>query len=270
MSDTGLATTVLTRQLGKRYGSLWAARDISLEVQPGEIYGLLGPNGAGKTTTLRMIAGLLQPDEGDVSLGGRHPHEEPIVCKRMLGFLTGNTGLYERLTALELLHFFGKLHDIDKKTRTRRIEELVEELGLGDFAGRPCGTLSTGQKQRVNIARTLLHQPQVLILDEPTSGLDIISAEFILRIVMSCRDQGKTILFSTHILAEVELLCDRIGVINKGRLVCEGELSQLLKASQTTKLAEAFLTIIKQTQEGQPFPLGESSDAEVSQEGAVI
>ncbi len=230
--------------LGKRYNEFWALRDLHLHVQEGEIYGLLGPNGAGKTTALRMMAGLLTPDEGNVWLDNKEPSVEPLHVKRVMGFLTGNTKLYQRLTPLELLRFFGQLQEMPAGRLAERTEQVVNDLGLQEFLKQPCGTLSTGQTQRVNIARALLHDPSIVILDEPTSGLDIISADFILQVIRRCKQQKKALIFSTHILAEVELLCDRVGIVHRGRMVAEGTIPELTEQTQTQSIAEAFLTLL--------------------------
>lgn len=235
--------------LGKSYEDFWAARDVTLDVYPGEIYGLLGPNGAGKTTTLRMIAGLLEPSSGDVKVDGRNPRQHPLWSKRRIGFVTGSTGLYQRLTAEELLDFFGQLHELPKAQRKQRVEELIVALGIEDFRKQACGTLSTGQKQRVNIARSLIHDPALLILDEPTSGLDILSADFILQFIRQCKDDGRAVIFSTHILAEIDLLCDRVGVLIKGELVREGSTAELIEATGAQHFAQAFLRIVQDEQE---------------------
>lgn len=233
-----------TQGLGKSYNNFWALRDLHLDVHKGEIYGLLGPNGAGKTTALRMMAGLLTPDEGNVWLDGKEPNVDPLHVKRIMGFLTGNTKLYQRLTPVELLKFFGDLQEMPKQVLKQRSEQVIEDLGLHEFLKQPCGTLSTGQTQRVNIARALLHDPSIVILDEPTSGLDIISADFILQVIRRCKEQNKAVIFSTHILAEVELLCDRVGIVHKGKMVAEGTIPELTEQTNTQSIAEAFLTLL--------------------------
>jgi len=238
---------VETVSLGKQFGSKWAVQDLHLSISRGEVYGLLGPNGAGKTTTLRMIAGLIQPTQGEVQVLGKKPHQAPLEVKRSLGFLTGSTGLYPRLTPVEMLKFFGKIHGIPQAKLKQRIEQLVEDLDLHSFAKQQCGGLSTGQKQRVNICRALLHEPTLLVLDEPTSGLDIISANFILEAIRRCKAEQRAVLFSTHILAETELLCDRIGILHQGSLTREGTLAELLEETESPNLASAFIRIIEQT-----------------------
>ncbi len=239
------------RNLGKRFGSKWAVHHLNLKLKEGEIYGLLGPNGAGKTTTLRMIANLLDPTEGEIEVGGLKAQEAPLEVKRKIGFLTGNTALYDRLTPREMLRFFGQLHGMKRDLLEERIEHLKGELDLGDFLDRQSATLSTGQRQRVNIARALIHQPEILILDEPTSGLDIISADFILGTIRENAEKGRTILFSTHILAEIELLCDRIGILHRGHLIEEGTLSEILEKTKKESLANAFLSLIEEAEEAQ-------------------
>ncbi len=234
------------RDLGKCFGAHWAVRNLSITLRHGEVYGLLGPNGAGKTTTLRMIAGLIEPDEGSLQLSGVDRDAAPLEARKKIGFVTGSTGLYQRLTPIELLHFFAKLHEIPEHEAQRRIDELVEALALHSFAKQQAATLSTGQKQRVNLARALLHQPTLLILDEPTAGLDIISADFILQTIQKARKDGRSVILSTHILTETELLCDRIGVLFGGKLAQEGSLAQLFQTTQTHSLAQAFLKIIQQ------------------------
>lgn len=221
-----------------------AVRDITLHVSAGEIYGLLGPNGAGKTTTLRMISGLLQPTAGRVLIDGEAVAERPDAVKRKIGYLTANTGLYARLTPLELLDYFGTLYGLDRARRRARIGELSEYLGMGDFLGLRCGALSTGQKQRTNIARALIADPPVLILDEPTLGLDVLSNRLILEMIRSQAERGKAILLSTHALDEIEVLCRRVGLIHRGTLLAEGELADLRQQTGHARLSEIFLHLV--------------------------
>ncbi|MBW7906588.1 MAG: ABC transporter ATP-binding protein [Phycisphaerae bacterium] len=221
-----------------------AVRQLSLSVAPGEIYGLLGPNGAGKTTTLRMISGLLQPTEGRVLIDGQDVARFPLAVKRKIGYLTANTGLYARLTPRELLDYFGTLYGMAREARRRRIGELAEYLGMGDFLGLRCGALSTGQRQRTNIARALIADPPVLILDEPTLGLDVLSNRLILRLIQSQAQQGKAVLLSTHALDEIEVLCRRVGLIHRGALLAEGDLDALRQRTGRTRLSEVFLHLV--------------------------
>jgi sodium transport system ATP-binding protein len=227
--------------LSKSFGAVHAAEGVSLKVHAGEVVGLLGPNGAGKTTILRMIAGVLEPDEGDVLLSGVHVHERPIEAKPRIGFHSGDTQLYQRLTAREALEYFGRLYGMDQAHLLRRIDQLVEELEMGSFASRPCSTYSAGQKQRANIARAFLHEPDLLILDEPTTALDVVSGQFIVEAIRKQKARGVAVLFSTHIMGEAEYLCDRIALLHEGRLVDEGTLAELIERSGCSNLTDAFL-----------------------------
>jgi sodium transport system ATP-binding protein len=239
--------------LTKRYGSLTAVRDLSLEVGPGEVYALLGPNGAGKTTALRCLATLLKPTLGTAEIFGADVVEEPLAARARLAFLAASMGLYERLTARELVEYFGRLHGLDDAPLRRRVDELVELFGLGEFERRMCGRLSTGQRQRVSLARALVHDPPALILDEPTLGLDVLSGRTIYEFIGRERERGKAVLFSTHQMEEVELLADRIGVLRRGELVVEGDRAQLLERTGEDTLARAFLALVSEpaaTEEG--------------------
>ncbi len=237
--------TITLEHLTRRFGLLEAVSDLSLQVAPGEVYGLLGPNGAGKTTALRILATLLQPGSGRALVGGYDSASEPIEVRRRLGYLTGDTGLYRRLTPVELLRYFANLYGIEPARRERRIEELLARLDLTSFSCRRCEVLSTGERQRVNIARALFHDPAVLVLDEPTAGLDILAAQTLIEYVREERERNKAILFSTHILAEAELLCDRIGVLHRGRLLDEGTAGELCARHGGATLAEAFLRVLE-------------------------
>jgi sodium transport system ATP-binding protein len=227
--------------LVKHFGPVAAVDGVSLTVSAGEVVGLLGPNGAGKTTTLRMLAGILTPDAGSVSVGGLDIHDRPLDAKRRLGFLSGDTQLYQRLSTREVLRYFGRLYGMADPLIEARTAQLVEELEMHEFAGRPCGTLSSGQKQRANIARAFLHDPELLILDEPTVALDVISGQFIVESIRRQRDAGRAVLFSTHIMSEAEYLCDRILLLHRGRIIDEGVLDDLLARSGCRNLTDAFL-----------------------------
>jgi sodium transport system ATP-binding protein len=227
--------------LWKRFGDIDAVCDLSFEVSPGEVVGVLGPNGAGKTTTLRMLAGILTPTRGRVSVAGVDLGQNPLAAKRRIGFLSGDTQLYQRLTTREMLVYFGRLYAMDEARLARRVGELVEQLGMADFASRPCGTLSTGQKQRANIARAFLHEPDVLILDEPTAALDVVTGQFIVESIRGERAAGRSILFSTHIMGEAEYLCDRIVLLHRGRAIDIGTLPDLLARSGCANMTDTFL-----------------------------
>ena len=227
--------------LVKRFGKVTALDGVSLEVHAGEVVGLLGPNGAGKTTTLRILAGILTPSEGRVLVGGLDNREFNLETKQNIGFLSGDTQLYQRLNPREVLFYFGRLYGVEEPRLRRRVESLIDQLEMGSFASRLCGTLSSGQKQRANIARAFLHEPPVLILDEPTASLDVVSGQFIVEAIRRQRSAGRAIVFSTHIMGEAEYLCDRIYLLHEGKIVDSGSLKELLDHSGCENLTDAFL-----------------------------
>ncbi len=232
--------------LGKSFGERHAVVDVSLTVAAGEVYGLLGPNGAGKTTTLRMIAGLLTPSRGRVRVAGHDVVTAPEASKSALGFLTGSTGLYARLTVREVLEFFGRAYSLSKTTLASRLAEVTAALKIEALLERRCEGLSTGEKQRVSLARAVLHDPAVLVLDEPTNGLDVLASRFLRELVRQERDRGKAVIFSTHYMAEAELLCDRVGLLYRGRLLREATPQALRDATGATSLEEAFLSLVRE------------------------
>ncbi len=235
----------LTKVFPQPDGSEKTAVDgVSFEVLAGEIYGLLGPNGAGKTTTLRMISGLLRPTGGRVYIDGQDVTDDPQTVKRRIGYLTANTGLYLRLTPLEMLEYFATLYGLERPAARRRIDQLVHWLGMGPFLKLRCGALSTGQKQRVNIARALIADPPILIMDEPTLGLDVLSNRLILELIRTQARAGKAVLLSTHALDEIETMCRRIGLIHNGRLIAEGDLDTLRRQTGRQRLSEVFLALV--------------------------
>jgi len=233
-------------RLSKRYGDLLAVRELSLTVRGGEVYALLGANGAGKTTALRCLATLLRPTSGAARIAGFDAAREPLEVRRRLGFLAASMGLYQRLTARELLRYFARLNGMDDDAAAPRVEEMVEAFGLGEFADRLCGKLSTGQRQRVSIARAVVHDPPALVLDEPTLGLDVLSSESIFRFIADARGRGRAVIFSTHQMSEVELLADRVGIIAGGRLVAEGTADDIVARTGEHNLARAFLRIVRE------------------------
>ena len=220
-----------------------AVDDVSFQARPGEVYALLGPNGAGKTSTLRIIATTLAPTAGTVRVAG-FGLDEPDRVRASIGFLTGNTAPYGRLTAREVIAYFGRLFGLAERRIAERTAELADSLQMAEFLDRRCDKLSQGQKQKVGIARTVVHDPPVLVLDEPTAGLDVIASRAIIELVRSCRRAGKTVLFSTHVMSEASKLADRVGVLYGGRLVREGSPAELIAATGTTDLEEAFLAIV--------------------------
>lgn len=235
---------VVCEGLVRHFGDVRAVDGVSFTVSGGEIFGLLGPNGAGKTTCLRMLVTLLQPDAGAATICGFDTREAPEEVRKRVGYQTGDTQLYERLTPVEFLRYFADLSGMKRAASGARIAELATLLDFESYRDRACGTLSTGQKQRVSIARALLHDPPVIILDEPTSGLDIISANFIVEFLEQKRREGHAIVFSTHIMGEAELLCDRIGVIHRGRLQVVDTPEGLLRRTGASSLTRAFVQLV--------------------------
>ena len=213
--------------LAKAYGPVRAVQDISFSVRPGEIYGLLGPNGAGKTTTISMISGLLVPDGGSISIAGRPLAADPQAAKRLMGVVPQELALYEELSAAENLEFWGRLAGLDTKTARARTAEIHAALTLSDRARDPVKTFSGGMKRRVNLGCALLHRPKLILLDEPTVGIDPQARLNILEFVRSLRADGVGVLYTTHYLEEAESLCDRIGIVDHGRMHAEGTLREL-------------------------------------------
>jgi len=228
----------------KRFGMVTAVDKVSFSIAKGEVVGFLGPNGAGKTTTLRMISGLLRPTTGQVWINGLEVTDRPVLVKRQIGYLTANTGLYARLTPREMLEYFATLYDIPRDLARRRIAELVGWLGMDTYLQLRCGALSTGQKQRVNIARALIADPPILVLDEPTLGLDVLSNRLILEFIRTQAGAGKAVLLSTHALDEIDRMCRRMGLIHNGRLIAEGELDTLREQTGCQRLSEVFLHLV--------------------------
>jgi sodium transport system ATP-binding protein len=242
---------VVVEHLVKRFGTTPAVDDLSFTVAPGEIYGLLGPNGAGKTTTLRVLAAILTPTAGRATVAGVDVAADAPAARRRLGFLTGSTGLYARLLGRELLRYFGRLHGMSDAEIAARTTLLARALDLEAVLGRRCEALSTGQKQRLSVARAVLHDPAVLVLDEPTVGLDVLASRFLRDFVRAERGRGKAVVFSTHYLAEAELLCDRIGLIHRGRMLAEGTPAELrARAGGASSLEEAFLRFVERAAVG--------------------
>jgi sodium transport system ATP-binding protein len=233
-------------RLSKRYGDFHAVRELSLRVEAGEVYALLGANGAGKTTALRCLATLLEPTSGTARIAGYDAVAQPLEVRRRLGFLAASMGLYARLTARELLRYFADLQGVAPHEAPARVEAAVAAFGLEEFADRLCGKLSTGQRQRVSIARAVVHDPPALVLDEPTLGLDVLSGQAIYDFVADARTRGRAVLFSTHHMSEVELLADRVGILAGGRLVEEGTADDIVARSGEPNLARAFLRIARE------------------------
>lgn len=217
---------------------------VSFTCKPGRVFSLLGPNGAGKTTMLRMIASIMQPTSGCIQVAGIDTQRFPNEARRHMGFLTGSTGLYDRLTATEVVRYFADLFDVSATDFKARQERIFTLLDMDEFAHKRCGQLSTGMKQKVNIARTMIHDPKVVVFDEPTSGLDVITAENIIALVNDLRSQGKTVIFSSHIMSEVDLLADDLAIIHKGRLLFNGSMETFRGQMQAKGLTQEFIRII--------------------------
>jgi sodium transport system ATP-binding protein len=236
------------RQLTKIYrdrkrGEIRAVDNVSFRCEPGKIYGLLGANGAGKTTTLRMLATLVTPTSGGATVAGHDVKDAAQSVRASVGFLAAGTALYARLTARETIAYFGRLHGLDDATIATRTTQLAAELDMDGFLDRRVDSFSTGMKQKTSIARTLVHDPAVMILDEPTLGLDVMAARGIVRFVRDCRARGKTVIYSTHIMSEVEKLCDHVGIIHGGKLLEEGTLAELRERHGERDLEEIFVKV---------------------------
>jgi ABC-2 type transport system ATP-binding protein/sodium transport system ATP-binding protein len=224
-------------------GEVRAVEDVSFHVAPGQVYGLLGPNGAGKTTTIRMILGLLRPTSGRATVAGFSAADYPNEVKRRVGLVSASSGLYQHLSVRELLLFFADLYGVEPRQAASELDGLAFLLGFTDLLGRRCATLSTGQRQRVNLARALIHRPPVLLLDEPTLGLDVLGSQVVVEFVAHLRQEGKAAILTTHRLDEAERMCDRFGLLHRGRLVSDGTLEELRAATGRSTLVDMFLKL---------------------------
>jgi sodium transport system ATP-binding protein len=229
----------------KKRGTVRAVDGVSFVCKPGQIYGLLGANGAGKTTTLRMLATILEPTDGTARVAGFDIMKDAQKVRANIGFLSTSTALYGRLSAYEMVQYFGRLHRLEDDVIDQRINALFARLEMNEFRDRRCDKLSTGMKQKTSIARTLIHNPQVMIFDEPTLGLDVMAARTIVQFIRECRDQAKTVIFSTHVMSEVEKLCDHIGIIHGGKLLAEGTLADLRQRSGLQDLEDIFVQVVE-------------------------
>lgn len=225
-----------------------AVRGISLQVKAGEIYGLLGPNGAGKSTTLRMIAGLMEPDSGSIAVCGHDTRQRPEAVRGCLGYLSTDMGVYARFTPRELLRIFGEFQDVDPVVAERRGMHLLEKLQLADFSDVKMEGFSSGQKQKVSIARALLHDPKVVIFDEPTTGLDVLTAKTVLDLLRIMREEGRAVVVSTHVMPMVEEICDRVGIIFDGKLHGDAPPRELLQSRRAKSLDEVFFQLAAETE----------------------
>ncbi|MEA1973870.1 MAG: ATP-binding cassette domain-containing protein [Candidatus Cloacimonadota bacterium] len=225
----------------------YAVKDFSFSAKAGEIVTLLGVNGAGKTTTLRMLSTVLKPNSGTAILNNFDIQNNPQKVRSSIGFLSGDTGLYSRLTAREIIVYFGKLYDVPLKKINNRIEEMADLLDMKEFLDKKIDFLSTGMKQKVSIARSVIHDPPIMIFDEPTSGLDILTARNIVDFIHKCKNDGKCVIFSTHIMREAERIADKIVMIHEGELLAEGSWQELQKQTSKHDLDDIFVHFVDQT-----------------------
>ena len=232
------------QDLHKRFGAVQAVDGVSFQAGAGEICGVLGPNGAGKTTTLRLLATTLKPDAGTAAVYGRDILREPVAVRRAIGMLTASIGLYPRLSARENVAYFARLYGLSEAQATRRIASLFRLLDMESYADRRTDTFSTGMKQKVAIARAVVHDPPIMIFDEPTSGLDVLGARTVLEFIQACRAEGKCVLLSTHQLAQAAKLCDSVVIIHQGAVRAIGAVPELLARTHTADLEDAFLALI--------------------------
>jgi len=233
-------------KLRKPQEAVTAVDNVSFECKPGRIFGLIGPNGAGKTTTLRMIATMLKPTSGSINMGNIDVEKSPLTIRNKLGFLSCNTGLYDRLTAEEMVKYYADLYGMDPNEYNTRKKELFSLLDIHTFADRRIAKLSTGMKQKINIARTVIHNPEVVVFDEPTSGLDIITSTNIIELIKRCKTEGKTIIFSTHRFGELKLLCDDIAIIHKGKLFYNGKYDEFESNKEADSIEDEFIRLTRE------------------------
>jgi sodium transport system ATP-binding protein len=240
-------TKTQRKELNTKDRQTIAVDDISFTCQPGRVFSLLGPNGAGKTTTLRMLSTIFKPTSGTIKIAGIDVTEEPQEARKKIGFLTGSTGLYARLTPNELVKYFADLYGVSKADFEQRKEHLFSLLDMHEFQDKRIGKLSTGMKQKVSICRTMIHDPEVVIFDEPTSGLDVITAEHIIELINDCKKQGKTVIFSSHIMSEVDLLCDDMAIVHKGKLLFNDTMDTFRSEMQAENLTAEFIRLVHQS-----------------------
>ncbi len=235
------------KELQTNEASVFAVKNVSLTCTPGKVFSLLGANGAGKTTTLRMISTILKPTQGNILVGGESVLDNPEKVRSKIGFLTGSTNLYDRLTPGEIVKYFADLHGMDRAMFEQRKDMLFTRLNIHEFSKKRIAQLSTGMKQKVSIARSMIHNPEIVIFDEPTSGLDVITAYSIIELIKQCRQEGKTIIFSSHIMSEVDLLCDDLAIISKGNLIYADTMANFRNQYAHKSLTEAFIDIVKES-----------------------
>jgi sodium transport system ATP-binding protein len=237
------------RSLSKAYsdlrrGPVLALDHVSFRALPGQVYGLLGPNGAGKTTALRILSTVLEPTSGTALVNGFDCVTQPELVRHQIGFISDNTAVYDRMTAAEMVEYFGRLYGMEEDELQQRIDALFERFQMQEIRDVLGAKMSTGMKQKVSIARAIVHDPPVLIFDEATTGLDVLVARALLDAVAELRDQGKCVIFSTHIMREAERLCDRVAIMHRGRILAEGTLDELREEHHQPDLEELFFRLI--------------------------
>ncbi len=233
-----------------RRGQFIALREVSFDAVPGQVYGLLGPNGAGKTTVLRILSTVLRPTSGTATVNGFNVLTQPSLVRHQIGFVSTNTAVYDRMTAWEMVEYFGRLYGLSEEHVQERMETIFHRLQMNEIRDVLGSKMSTGMKQKVSIARAIVHDPPVLIFDEATAGLDVLVARALLKTVAELREQGKCIIFSTHIMREAERLCDRIAIMHRGNILAEGSLDELLEIHHEDDLEELFFGLISKHDEG--------------------
>jgi sodium transport system ATP-binding protein len=237
---------VQVEQLVKRYSAtVTAVSNLSFQASAGEIYGLLGPNGAGKTTTLRMLATLLEPTSGRASVAGYDTKKQPEEVRRSIGVVNGGMGLYDRLTGREILEYFASFYGMSKADTAKRIKELSDALEMNELLDRRAGEYSTGMKQKIVIGRAVIHNPSVLILDEATNGLDVVARRAVLEFARNYKNSSRVVLYSTHIMAEAEELCERAAIIDHGKLIAEDSIDALKNKAGALNLEDAFFKLTR-------------------------
>ncbi|UCH89208.1 MAG: ATP-binding cassette domain-containing protein [Thermoplasmata archaeon] len=233
---------ITVRNLTKEFKTITAVDDVSFEVRKGEIFGLLGPNGAGKTTTQRMLSTILRPTSGTINIMDVDVVKNPVGARSIIGVITEERGLYDRLSCRETLWYYGRLYNMEDGLIGKRIDQIVEMLEMGDYVDRRIEKLSKGMKQKIVIARAIIHDPPVLLFDEPTAGLDVLAARTVLKFIKMSKEMKKTILYSTHIMFEAEDLCDRVAFISKGKIVVSGTMKEAIGPHEN--LEKAFVKYV--------------------------
>jgi sodium transport system ATP-binding protein len=234
------------KNLMKLFGAVKAVDGVSFLCRDGEVFALVGPNGAGKTTTLRILATVMKPDNGTAEVGGHDILQEERQVRTAIGVLPETVGLYDRMTPREHLLYFGRLFGVQEDVLEKRVEEVLAELAMTEYSDRRCGGFSKGMRQKAALARALVHDPKTMILDEPTAGLDVMSARSVREIIKRFRDEGRCVLLSTHLMSEAEQLCDRIAIIDQGRIKTEGSPDDLRAQSGESDLEGAFVKMVGQ------------------------